>query len=789
MSKTSNDSPGDSPARKPVPERFTVAKSTLYFDRFMTSAIVFGGMGIIVAVFGIFAFIMGEILPLFKKASVEESESIDFQTSSEIVGLDEWSELPFTFDGNDTIRFFPIHGDQQIYSESLELQDGAAISAYDYDARNQRILVGTQDGQVGFVTVEYSSTLNENDQRVVSAEVETGDFFPVSETEPGVVSALDYADNGREKLFVALHGSSDSKLSVITLKQKRSLLGGGATTLDGIEDLTTLLDGAKPRSVLAAGTADSILVLTEDNEIIYLFHEPDAWVVRQKFQPFEDKSETVTNMDYLLGDVSVIVSSNTGHLRMYSLFIPEGENKRLYGMTKEFPSLKDDVELFVASQRNKSFLVANRDEFMICYATSAAVRKRMKLPFEPISVAIDAKGHHLGFLDAAGKVHLYEVDDHHPEAGWSAFFGKVWYEGSNRPRHVWQSTGGSDDFEPKLSLVPLIIGSLKGTFYAMLFAVPIALFAAVYVSHFAHNRVKKVVKPLMEIMASLPSVVLGFLAALWLAPLIESRVPSILAVIILLPLSIGVIGYVWSILPVRHRNRIPSGLEFAILIPVVLLVSLLGWNLGPVLERMFFVATMPDGTQLADFRLWWPQFTGLPYDQRNCLVVGFIMGFAVIPVIFTIAEDALANVPPSITSAADALGASRWQVVRTIVIPIAAAGIFSALMIGFGRAVGETMIVVMATGNTPIMDEAGRLLFGEMGLGNGKFPIADHWNIFNGMRTLSANIAVELPEAPVHSTHYRTLFLGAMVLFIMTFLLNTVAEILRQHLREKFKIV
>lgn len=293
----------------------------------------------------------------------------------------------------------------------------------------------------------------------------------------------------------------------------------------------------------------------------------------------------------------------------------------------------------------------------------------------------------------------------------------------------------------------------------------------------------------MEIMASLPSVVLGFLAALWLAPLIEHRVPSILTVIVLLPLAAILIGSVWSRLPNRWRNRLPAGSEFIILIPVVIAVALTGWNLGPVIENQFFVAQLPDGTQVGDFRLWWPQFTGLPYDQRNCLVVGFAMGFAVIPVIFTIAEDALANVPPSITAASEALGASRWQVVRTVVIPIAAAGIFSALMIGFGRAVGETMIVVMATGNTPIMDAQGHLLLGELGLGGGKFPLADHWNIFNGMRTLSANIAVELPEAPVHSTHYRTLFLGAMVLFMMTFLLNTAAELLRQHLREKFKIV
>ena len=149
--------------------------------------------------------------------------------------------------------------------------------------------------------------------------------------------------------------------------------------------------------------------------------------------------------------------------------------------------------------------------------------------------------------------------------------------------------------------------------------------------------------------------------------------------------------------------------------------------------------------------------------QRNSLVVGFVMGFAIIPIIYTIAEDALAAVPDHLRSASLGSGATPWQTASRIVIPTAMSGLFSAVMIGFGRAVGETMIVLMAAGNTPILE----------------------WNIFNGFRTLSANIAVELPEAVRNSTHYRTLFLAALVLFVMTFVLNTLAEIVRIRFRKK----
>jgi phosphate transport system permease protein len=168
-----------------------------------------------------------------------------------------------------------------------------------------------------------------------------------------------------------------------------------------------------------------------------------------------------------------------------------------------------------------------------------------------------------------------------------------------------------------------------------------------------------------------------------------------------------------------------------------------------------------------DFQLWLKSALNLVYDQRNCLVVGIAMGFAVIPIIFTIAEDAFTSVPQHLTAASLALGASRWQTAISVVLPTASPGLFSAVMIGFGRAVGETMIVLMATGNTPVLD----------------------WSIFNGMRTLSANVAVEIPEAPYGGTLYRTLFLAGLVLFLMTFFVNTLAEVVRQRLRERYRAI
>jgi phosphate transport system permease protein len=349
------------------------------------------------------------------------------------------------------------------------------------------------------------------------------------------------------------------------------------------------------------------------------------------------------------------------------------------------------------------------------------------------------------------------VRNPHPETTLRTLFGEVWYEGYPEPAHVWQSTGGTDDFEPKLSLTPLLYGTLKGTFYALLIAAPLALLAALYVSEFMHASVKAWVKPVVEIMAALPSVVLGFLAGLWLAPVLERIVPGVFLFPVIVTVSILAAASLWRLLtPLRLRGRVRAGMEVFLLIPVVLVAAWLAFSLGGLLESRLLGG---------DYRQWLLSALGLGYDQRNSLVVGIAMGFAVIPIIFTIAEDSLANVPQHLRAGSLALGASRWQTAVRVVLPTASPGIFSAVMIGFGRAVGETMIVLMATGNTPIMD----------------------WSIFSGFRALSANIAVELPEAPEGGTLFRVLFLAAFLLFCLTFAVNTVAEVVRLKLRQRYR--
>ncbi len=350
---------------------------------------------------------------------------------------------------------------------------------------------------------------------------------------------------------------------------------------------------------------------------------------------------------------------------------------------------------------------------------------------------------------------MYDFYNPHPETTLKTLFGKVWYEGYGQPEYVWQSTGGTDEFEPKMSIVPLLFGTLKGTFYAMLFALPLAVLAAIYTSEFASPQVRNWVKPVVELMASLPSVILGFLAGLWLAPMLEKEVVGALLLLPFVPAVVILGAWGWSLLPESFTRQVPNHVMLALLGGVTLVALWLSFVMGPVVEAAVFGG---------HFQKWLFATSDTRYDQRNCLVVGFAMGFAVVPIIYTICEDALSSVPSHLRAGSLALGATPWQTAMRVVLPTASPGIFSATMIGFGRAVGETMIVLMATGNTPIMDSS----------------------IFNGMRTLSANIAVEIPEAPQEGTLYRVLFLTGLLLAALTFVVNTVAEVVRQRLRERY---
>jgi len=465
------------------------------------------------------------------------------------------------------------------------------------------------------------------------------------------------------------------------------------------------------------------------------------------------KDSNVTDVTLLTGASSLIVANENGVISQW--FEVLKNDKRTFTFIRDFKA-EGDVVNIVPEFYRKGFLTTDTKGYLSVFHATGNTRLLSEkiTDSKSIHLAISPRANSLLVIDGQN-LKLFAINNEYPEITWSSLWQKVWYEGYPEPSYLWQSTSASDDFEAKMSLVPISFGTIKAALYAMLFAVPIAISGAIYTAYFMAPSIRTYIKPTVEIMEALPTVILGFLAGLWLAPLVESHLPGIILLLLSLPLSVIFTALVWTKLPKNIKDIFPEGYHSLLLIPVLLLVGYGSMHFSSTLELWLF-----DGNT----RVYLTNELGIGFNQRNALVVGIAMGFAVIPTIYTIAEDAVFSVPKSLTMGSLALGATQWQTLVRVVILTASPGIFSAVMMGFGRAVGETMIVLMATGNTPIMD----------------------WNIFEGMRSLAANIAVEMPESEVGSSHYRVLFLAAFVLFVFTFMFNTLAEFVRQRLRDKY---
>jgi phosphate transport system permease protein len=260
-------------------------------------------------------------------------------------------------------------------------------------------------------------------------------------------------------------------------------------------------------------------------------------------------------------------------------------------------------------------------------------------------------------------------------ASWRMLFQPYRWFGYDKPEYIWQPVGEV----PKYNFVPLFIGSLKATLVALLFSVPLGVAAAIYVSQLATPRVREIVKPTIELLSGIPSVVVGFFALIVLATIMQN---------------------------IFHYN-----------------------------------------------------------SRLNAFVGGVALGLAVVPVIFTIAEDALTSVPKSYSDAALALGAAPWQVAWQVVLPAALPGVFAACVLGFGRAIGETMIVLMASGNASIVSTS----------------------IVDSCRTITATIAAELAEVVFGGPHYRILFLLGTMLFAITFLTNLAGDAIVNRLKHRLE--
>jgi phosphate transport system permease protein len=719
----------------------------LFADKAARWVVTAGGLAIIASILGILFFIVHEVAPLGRGARVSTERLHELPGGAPLAVLtDEYRELIAVFDPDGHIRVTRIATGELVAEVAVVSGpvDPASVSAPPGSAA---FVVATSDGRVIVQRVSFSASFTDGRRAVAAALPPAAEIVVDAAGRPVTRAAAQVSADG-ENLVVAAATDDDALVLIRETATENAMTG------------EVVRSSSRGKAVLPAGVTSLVLDVAQQNVYAGLLDGRIGW-----FRVDGDGTPTdpllsppfpspVTALTLLIGDRSLVVGRLSGAIEVW--FPQRIGTERSLRHARSFPPQKTAVRALVPSPRGKGFLVLDAGGAMaLMYSTSERVLWSGRAPVPDATAIAYAPKADGAVVAGAGGGAALAIAAPHPEVSLRALFGKVWYEGYEKPGYSWQSSSGTEDFEPKLSLTPLLFGTLKGTFYSLLLAVPFGVLSAMYASQFLHPSLKRVVKPVVEVMASLPSVVLGFLAGLWLAPMLERVLPALLLMVLVLPPAIVLAGVSWERLTRRLGARVPPGTEVFFFVVVL---ALAGWaclGLEPFLERTVLGTTFPN---------WILEVFGVRYDQRNAIVVGLGMGFAVIPIIFAIAEDAFSNVPRSLVSGSLALGASRWQTVTRVVLPTASPGIFAAVMVGFGRAIGETMIVLMATGNTPIMDAS---------------P-------FDGFRTLSANIAVEIPEAPAGGTLYRTIFLAALLLFVLTFAVNTVAELVRQRLRRKY---
>lgn len=720
-------------------------------DRAAGMGIAIGGSSVILAVLLICFYLLYEVAPLFSNASIDAKASYTLpaneQGDSLYLAMEEQSEIGMRVASNGSVVFFSIEDGSVI--ETIKNPRDQAITSFTVESDTSRLLAFAYDDGKVLISRHNYKTSYPDGKRKITPFVD----YPYGETAINVadfpIEHLAIRD-GEDGLTIA--ASSDSQSAILKVTKDVNFITEEVELTEQREALPFIAD---IKSLLISGNQRSLYVATSAG-VLSEFDLRDFDNIRLKDTvSLLSDGTSLVSMSYLVGKTSVMVADSSGRVSQWFNVRDDATNEETLHFIRDVKQPIALVDLAM-EQRRKGFATLDERGLVAIYnATSERQVINEKLSDDSarlISFAPRANG--LLLEDGKG-LHFYHVDNEHPEVSWSSIWGQVWYESYPEPTYTWQSSSASNDFEPKYSLMPLAFGTLKAAFYAMLMAVPLAICGAIYTAYFMAPALRRKIKPVIELMEALPTVILGFLAGLFFAPFLEENLAATFSILVVLPVGILLFAYLWSRLPTGIRWLVPEGWQPLLLIPVIVFLAWFCLALSPVLEVNFFGGNM---------RGWITNDLGITFDQRNALVVGFAMGFAVIPTIFSITEDAIFSVPKALTQGSLALGATYWQTMTRVVLPTASPGIFSAVMIGMGRAVGETMIVLMATGNTPIMD----------------------FNIFEGMRTLAANLAVEVPESEVGSSHYRILFLAAFVLFIFTFVVNTIAETVRQHLRKKY---
>ena len=504
--------------------------------------------------------------------------------------MEEQHEVGFRATDAGIIYFFNTKDGSIIDEYKLFTNDNESITAFSTgDAAKAVFGYGTEDGRVLLAQHLYKVTYPD-DIRVITPQL----FYPLGETPLKLTDGIaikNLSVQSDEELTTIAALTDDARLIIRQYTKEESLLGD--------EEKLTIEEGV----VSVSDKANKIILDVEQREIYISDGDGfiDYYDVSNVSSPrlvqhvhAVPESVEITSLKFLSGGISILVGDSRGQVTQW-FPVRDAENNYTVQQIRHFNSQDATITGIAPEFYRKGFLAIDAEGKTGIYHTSAhrtiKVQQIDSGPLKAIAIAPRANAMLLEISDK--KLQFWRIDNKHPEISWQSIWREIWYESRDKPEYIWQSSSASSDFEPKFSLTPLLFGTLKAAFYAMLFAVPLAIFGAMYTAYFMSPRMRSTVKPTIEIMEALPTVILGFLAGLWFAPFVEKNLPSVFILVILLPVAVIISAYLWQKLPASIRLEIPDGWEAALLIPVVILATIISLILSQPVEQLFFAGNMP----------------------------------------------------------------------------------------------------------------------------------------------------------------------------------------------------
>ncbi len=526
-------------------------------DLLASRVIGLGGLVVIAAVLLILFYLMYVVAPLFMPAKLSraslEGDVGWLNNDTAYLALEEQQQVAFRVTQNGTADFFSLDGLQLLESTDIRAGDRKVAIVAGDQGHSGLVAVAFDDGQVSLLRNQYSTDF--------SAGIELRKIIPKLDfphgTDPralmpdGGITGLVLSDNESE-LVLAAAGSGGRVRFERNIKQE-NLLSGEIK----LESTVKTLEVDFEIAAITISSDHRWLYLANESGEIHFF----STVTMQEAQAVKVSDQAITSMSMLLGGISVLAGDADGNITQ--LFpVRDGDNQYSLEIIRRFEGHQSAITQIIPEKRRKGFIAVDAaNNLTIFHSTAGKTVLSEKLAGQPTALALAPRASGLLLLYGNNDVEFMDIDNEHPEVSFASLWSEVWYENYSEPEYVWQSSASSNEFEPKFSLTPLAFGTLKAALYAMLFALPLALMGAAYTAYFMSPALRRMVKPTIEIMAALPTVILGFLAGLWFAPFLEENLAGMFSLMLVIPAGLLLFAWFWTKADWKVKDYVKEGWE------------------------------------------------------------------------------------------------------------------------------------------------------------------------------------------------------------------------------------